>query len=64
MKAAAILPHTKVNKPFVERTLEAFWILVFSISQLNSDSIGCLTDDTAFENKSLYALFLCFSSSD
>jgi len=36
---------------------------VFSISQLNNDSIGCLTFETAVENKSLAALSLCFNDS-
>jgi hypothetical protein len=64
MKAAAILPQMKVNKPLVERTFAALCISVFSINQLNSDSIGSRTEETAEENKSTKALPLCFSCSD
>lgn len=42
-----IFPKICTLRPFVERTLHAFWILDFSFSQLNKASIGCLTEETA-----------------
>jgi len=47
--AQATLANTKANKPDAERTFDALWMLVFSISQLLKDSIACLMLDTARE---------------
>lgn len=35
---------------------------VFSLNQLKKDSMGCLILETAVENRSLKALFLCVTS--
>ena len=54
----AILPIVCTKSPDVDLTFIALGIFVFSFSQLKKDSIGCLTFDTAVENRSLPAFSL------
>ena len=57
--AAANLPKTWTVKPLLDMTLEALWMSVFSINQLNKDSIGCRKRDTAVENNLSAAYLNC-----
>lgn len=52
---AANFPQTCTSKPFSLLTLWAYWICVFSIIQLTSDSIVCRTRLTAVESRSAAA---------
>ena len=63
MKTAANLPKAWTIKPFVDLTLLTFCISAFSINQLKIASTGCLTFETAVENKSSAAFSLFFITS-
>ena len=54
----AIFPIVCIRSPDVDLTFIALWIFVFSFNQLKKDSMGCLTLETAVENKSLWAFSL------
>ncbi len=53
MKAASIFPNIWISYPLVDLTLPARCKSVFSIKQLNVDSMDCLMEDSALENRSL-----------
>jgi hypothetical protein len=51
-KQVAMAPKIWTNSPFVALTFEAFCSPVSWSIQLNKDSMGCLTDETAAEKRS------------
>lgn len=51
MNVMAISATACISSPFVDLTFCALLIVVFLFSQLKNNSMGCLTFETAMDNK-------------